>query len=1231
MLESPSPNRYGTSMPQSPPESDAPAGLNVVPLTPTYIESEHGRIVETLKAKVPVKPGTDYRVRNIAVAGPYGSGKSSVLTEFQDQLGKRAINVSLSSLTASSPELDEDADKHGFALPTTNYVQKEIVKQILYRERFDALPESRFERIHPARPTALVAVALAALVVWLGTADILRLPGAWSRIFTYGSAPAAWGMITGLGVALGALAALVYIVVRKRSQISAITAGPASITLSSRDSYYFDQYLDEIVYFFRVSKVSVVIFEDIDRFEDAHVFESLRNLNVLLNNSKELRQPIYFIYAVRDSIFADAAAKSKSRSAVDAKGSRTKFFDLIIPLVPFITHRTARDLLRKEMSEVTPPVPVEVLDLVGSEVTDMRLLRNIRNEYVAFAQMLLSGTAGRDVLPGLDPGRLFAMLVFKNLAPRQFEKIRTRSSELDDFFDALAHKKSLELQKLRARRATLLDSKADLQREAERMAPRLEALLGAVTAGAQIFQPGHSIDRIVVNSTTYQGPDVSPELLLHLSEVREASVYFTSGRSMTITSALLNSALGPRSSMEQLRANARASREGAITHVDGLYDLLRGGNLAELFRRPDIDFDGGLSVQRLADETFKKSPAIVRILLAAGAIDINYPLYTAIYYGESLAVSGMTFIVQNVEPNIPDFDYHFGSTEEIEAVLKDQGDGLFHDEASFNLEIAAHVELYRPDALRHLAVRLSRADEPARAFLSTLLRSDVGQGVWRAVAAKWQGSVHFASQMDGLTHQRRAEVFAIALEEVGEDPVDSTSDERQSGADWLDEVRTALDRSFEDLDHAFQLASTKRAANIARFLAEVGWEHPDLSRVSPAMRSQLILEDTFKLNARNLRWLAHLADDAFPSLDELADADTGAYESACRRIDDYIEALHAAGGWSIASSDAIVRVIDDVAREANQAAAVVLKSAKPELRVDFLESAPQDYWTLLISEARVTNTTVNSIAYLSKFGPIADSALEANWTAQGVFTDGPVDEPAESLAAAVANAESVPSETRVLLIGSLGEGVTISSNLLQAGARAALGELVNVGVVPDDAATLIRAVELGVDAFVGVIADSRSFADNVRALAPPPDEMILAGLRGPRTPAENKAALIDMVPAWGASRRVVDAAVNATTGAHSVEPSWDFVRWAARNSDISTSLALRLLDRKLHPGLIAAVHEVLVDVGGSYAELTSPSSMSVLFKHDPPSESLLHYLNQEGVVTSWRTDNGELRVFLRRP
>ena len=61
-------------------------------------------------------------------------------------------------------------------------------------------------------------------------------------------------------------------------------ADKAKFTDEKNEDSIFDKALDEIIYFFEMTKYNVVFIEDVDRFNTSEIFVKLRELNTLLNN-----------------------------------------------------------------------------------------------------------------------------------------------------------------------------------------------------------------------------------------------------------------------------------------------------------------------------------------------------------------------------------------------------------------------------------------------------------------------------------------------------------------------------------------------------------------------------------------------------------------------------------------------------------------------------------------------------------------------------------------------------------------------------------------------------------------------------------------------------------------------------------------------------------------------------------------------------------------------------------
>ncbi len=118
-------------------------------LSPQYLPDEHGE-AHVLNLSGRAATQRPRPARNIALTGHFGSGKSSVLDRRQRsdgcELEVKVINLSLPSLGIGDARLSEDpGDKT--TLDTTNLIQKEIVKQLLYRRKPSDTPASRYNRL----------------------------------------------------------------------------------------------------------------------------------------------------------------------------------------------------------------------------------------------------------------------------------------------------------------------------------------------------------------------------------------------------------------------------------------------------------------------------------------------------------------------------------------------------------------------------------------------------------------------------------------------------------------------------------------------------------------------------------------------------------------------------------------------------------------------------------------------------------------------------------------------------------------------------------------------------------------------------------------------------------------------------------------------------------------------------------------------------------------------------
>ncbi len=446
--------------------------VDLLPLSPQFNEQAHASYVVRLLRAV-------YEQRdcfNIALAGPYGCGKSSILSEFcsiSKKAGHRIVRVGLSTLNPSEiPQKD-----------VIGFLEREILGQILYQGNFNKAPKSSIQGIHrdshlrsvaSAFLLALFAMLFVVVLVFIsdGNADKLAT---WVQFWSW-SLTGEQLLPTMLKILFCTLVFTALLVASSklfpsRLTINSFSNGPASLSLEKEQPSFFNKYRDELIYFFEVNRIDAVLFEDLDRFERPLIYEELRNLNTIINCAPGIKKPVKFVYAVRDSLFDDEPFTSdhidddcsySSRNTVRGS-SRTKLFDLIISVTPFIAAYSSYEYLHELFSDYIAELKKsninegtnfeDLLRLSSSYLSDMRLLKSIRNDYMIMSEELgFDKSATHNNKLGLREGSLFAIVIYKNLYPTEFELLRMgrgKLYELLSFFEVTVSESMKQLAVLR--------------------------------------------------------------------------------------------------------------------------------------------------------------------------------------------------------------------------------------------------------------------------------------------------------------------------------------------------------------------------------------------------------------------------------------------------------------------------------------------------------------------------------------------------------------------------------------------------------------------------------------------------------------------------------------------------------------------------------------------------------------------------------------------------------------
>lgn len=355
-------------------------------------------------------------IKNIALTGQYGSGKSSILkTYFKNNHQSDVLWASLGTFRKnSSSDSAEDTT-------SSDEILTDLINQIIFQVPVNRVPLTRFKLKKKLDFSLILSVSVLLLDLFgnsLGISSVVH-----AKNISY--------MIP--WVTLFAISYILYFVSQKmflqKIKLPFLT-GSADIDLTQEKS--FDKNIDEIVYLFQKSGKRILVIEDLDRFGNVDVFEKMRELNTKLNYAETTRvansylgahewnsEPINsknwtFIYAIKDEIFINPT-------------DRTKFFDLILPVIPFVTRTNAAKRFRELIPYDAPaPVGAELLKIIGKYIYDNRLVTNVVNEY----KLMIKIMYGRDDISEKQSEELFALIAIKNFNVTAYNSIQNEQLDL---------------------------------------------------------------------------------------------------------------------------------------------------------------------------------------------------------------------------------------------------------------------------------------------------------------------------------------------------------------------------------------------------------------------------------------------------------------------------------------------------------------------------------------------------------------------------------------------------------------------------------------------------------------------------------------------------------------------------------------------------------------------------------------------------------------------------------
>lgn len=423
-------------------------------LTPKADLDRENSYIQALKESI-----EDCKRKNIAIAGIYGAGKSSIIESFKRNYKEyRYLDISLATFTVNGND------------PLEDQLERNILNQIFYKVEHKKMPYSRFRKINNIKKLDILRI-IAIIVLLIITSTLLIKPTVIETfnqnssylqeyftkipILKYNTNISMYIIIAISAITMLYVASVFIKILLSKFTINSIQNKDGNIQVGKRQKEEsFNQYLDEIMYFFEVFKYNVIFFEDLDRFNNVEIFTKLRELNKLINSSESINRKVTFVYAIKDELFFVDKNSVNEFVSIDNKENnknRTKFFDFIIPVIPIVNSENSYDLLKRKIDEFNTiyreekeKVSDELISDISFFIDDMRLLTNIYNEFkIYYKRIIIEGKC-----ESLNVNNLLAMIVYKNLYPVDFTMLLRQQGMVYNVFNKKAENVDSIMQEL---------------------------------------------------------------------------------------------------------------------------------------------------------------------------------------------------------------------------------------------------------------------------------------------------------------------------------------------------------------------------------------------------------------------------------------------------------------------------------------------------------------------------------------------------------------------------------------------------------------------------------------------------------------------------------------------------------------------------------------------------------------------------------------------------------------
>ena len=794
------------------------------------------------------------KIKHIALTGPYGAGKSSIIETFlrkdeedkcivkglppYDTIKAFALKISMATFLKGNIVNNDSDEKIKL---DSDEIEKGILKQLFYKVEPNKIPQSRYRKLHPIRENIISSNIFVALLLGMLFAAIFA-PDKYTwfveSIENFMASLSLSQKIIMIApvlflVLISVIGAYLYKMIISKFRVKEIKL-PSDTTVENgteEAESVFNKNLDEIIYFFEATGYRTVFFEDLDRLDDPKIFVHLRELNNLLNNDDAIKKkPIVFVYAVKDDIFS--------------KEDRTKFFDFIIPVIPVINSTNSGEILLQRLQEaksngIEHDISQNFVLDISPFISDMRILQNMYNEFVVYKKTLRVSQQ-----LSLSDEQMFAMMVFKNLYPKDFADIQDEKGILKEAFDGkrdfIIKKKQDIQEEIDNCSSIIVQAQNDALKSVKELKYAMLVTLMGEFYQFQDFRRDEYYRVLTVSKSDVMNDDYDMVKLIE-DGYDSICIYDRGLKTININRDTLTSFVDRWKIIKEVEEKKLENLQNDLEKLREKQHKLSALSIAEVLR----DF----SVGDVFSEKVQANKLIV-FLLRRGYIDEKYVNYINYFKGTSITKDDMNFILSIKNQAPLGFDYRLAKTSRVIERLQAYE---FEQKAIYNFDLLERLlESKSSEKLMTVIKQLADGDEVSWRFIDEFVSRTKNQNLFISLLAEnWPGLWAHISADETLTYDRQLMYLQKLLVESELATIDVQNSEK------------SITRYFEEHDDILQRLAACHAEKMVSVIdrLDVHFKSLKTENVSNDVLDNVFDKCHYVLNEKMIKTVISYKDD----------------------------------------------------------------------------------------------------------------------------------------------------------------------------------------------------------------------------------------------------------------------------------------------------------------------------------------------------------------------------------